>query len=185
MYDRFDIPGYKIFKDGQFVSDVPDLKEYEESCCNAVSFYFGCSYSLEGYLYSNGIKLKNVEKAIDASIIMTNIEMKPAGPFKGTMVVSMRPILKTQLHKAYLLTSQCPLAHGAPVHIGNPARIGISDISSPQWGDPMEIEEGEVPMFWACGCSGFEAVKHAGMCRSYCMSQYRVLCIFLPLILLF
>jgi uncharacterized protein YcsI (UPF0317 family) len=44
-----------------------------------------------------------------------------------------------------------PLAHGAPVHFGDPAAIGIRDIARPDYGDPVEIRPGEIPVFWACG----------------------------------
>ena len=41
--------------------------------------------------------------------------------------------------------------HGAPVHVGDPSAIGISDIYAPDFGDPVEFNDGEVPVFWACG----------------------------------
>jgi len=41
--------------------------------------------------------------------------------------------------------------HGAPIHIGDPAVIGIKDISKPDFGEPVDIYPGEVPVFWACG----------------------------------
>ena len=41
--------------------------------------------------------------------------------------------------------------HGAPVHIGDPEAIGIEDVNRPDLGDPAEIRDGEVPVFWACG----------------------------------
>ena len=49
------------------------------------------------------------------------------------------------------VTSRFPGVHGAPIHIGDPAAIGIQDISAPDLGDPVEIKEGDVPVFWACG----------------------------------
>ena len=39
----------------------------------------------------------------------------------------------------------------APVHIGDPAAIGIRDIHKPDAGDAVDIRDGEVPVFWACG----------------------------------
>ena len=49
------------------------------------------------------------------------------------------------------ITSRFPMVHGAPVHIGDPERIGIADIAKPDYGDPFEIKEDESPVFWACG----------------------------------
>ena len=43
------------------------------------------------------------------------------------------------------------MTHGAPLHIGDPERIGIKDMKQPDYGDYVEIKEDEVPVFWACG----------------------------------
>src|SRR5690606_8278969 len=67
------------------------------------------------------------------------------------MVVSMRPIPEKQVVRAVQVTSRFPAVHGAPVQIGNPEAIGIRDLSRPDFGDPVTIREGEVPVFWACG----------------------------------
>jgi uncharacterized protein YcsI (UPF0317 family) len=48
--------------------------------------------------------------------------------------------------------------HGAPVHIGEPGALGIADLSKPDFGDPVEIREGEVPVFWACGVTPQAAI---------------------------
>ena len=53
--------------------------------------------------------------------------------------------------RAVQVTSRMPSVHGAPIHIGNPAAIGIKDINKPDFGDPSTIRDGEVPVFWACG----------------------------------
>ncbi len=84
-------------------------------------------------------------------MFITNIETAPAGVFSGPMVVSMRPIPEDKIVRAVQVTSRFPAVHGAPVHIGDPEAIGIKDISRPDLGDPIEFEDGEVPVFWACG----------------------------------
>jgi uncharacterized protein YcsI (UPF0317 family) len=81
----------------------------------------------------------------------TNIECRPAGRFHGPMVVSMRPIPHQMVAKAVTASARFPGAHGAPVHVGDPAHLGIKDVSRPDWGDFVGVETGEVPMFWACG----------------------------------
>jgi uncharacterized protein YcsI (UPF0317 family) len=48
------------------------------------------------------------------------------------------------------LTARYPHAHGAPLHAGNPEAIGIADLGRPDYGDPVAIHPGEVPVFWAC-----------------------------------
>ena len=45
--------------------------------------------------------------------------------------------------------------------MGDPAKIGIRDIDHPDYGDPVEIREGEIPVFWACGVTPQAAVERA------------------------
>ena len=75
----------------------------------------------------------------------------PAGRFHGPMVVSMRPIPEAQIELAYELSARYPHAHGAPIHVGDPAAIGITDLSRPDYGEPVPIHANEVPVFWGCG----------------------------------
>jgi uncharacterized protein YcsI (UPF0317 family) len=81
----------------------------------------------------------------------TSIACAPAGRFSGPMVVSMRPLTPAQAIRAVQITSRFPSVHGAPVHLGRPDLIGIQDIHAPDYGDPVEIGDDEIPVFWACG----------------------------------
>ena len=45
--------------------------------------------------------------------------------------------------------------------MGDPEKIGITDIDHPDYGDPVEIREGEIPVFWACGVTPQAAVERA------------------------
>jgi len=81
----------------------------------------------------------------------TAVACRPAGRFSGPLVVSMRPMTPQQAIRATQITSRYPSVHGAPVHVGDPSVLGIASLSSPQYGDPVEIRDGEVPVFWACG----------------------------------
>jgi uncharacterized protein YcsI (UPF0317 family) len=81
----------------------------------------------------------------------TNLACRPAGIFRGPMVVSMRPIPAPLVPRAVTVTARYPMAHGAPVHIGDPALIGIADVMKPDWGEPPTLLGGEEPVFWACG----------------------------------
>jgi uncharacterized protein YcsI (UPF0317 family) len=67
------------------------------------------------------------------------------------MVVSMRPVVAERVPEVCALTARYPRVHGAPVHVGNPEAIGIRDLSHPDWGDAVEVRNGEVPVFWGCG----------------------------------
>jgi uncharacterized protein YcsI (UPF0317 family) len=81
----------------------------------------------------------------------TGLACRPAGVFRGPMVVSMRPIPAPLVPRAITVTARYPMAHGAPVHVGDPARIGIADLGTPDWGDAPTMLAGEEPVFWACG----------------------------------
>jgi uncharacterized protein YcsI (UPF0317 family) len=81
----------------------------------------------------------------------TSIPCRPTGRFAGPLVVSMRPMRPDQAIRAAQATARFERAHGAPVHIGDPEAIGIADLAAPDYGDPVEVRDGEVPVFWACG----------------------------------
>jgi uncharacterized protein YcsI (UPF0317 family) len=146
---RTDIPGYRIFRDGEMVGEEQDIRSAWRD--DLVSFLLGCSFSFETALVSAGIPLRHLEEGKNVSMYITSIETAPAGAFSGPMVVSMRSIPRSQVVRAVQVTSRFPAVHGAPVHIGDPAAIGIRDIAQPDYGEPTEIREGEVPVFWACG----------------------------------
>jgi uncharacterized protein YcsI (UPF0317 family) len=63
----------------------------------------------------------------------------------------MRPIPGALVSTAVRVTAATPAAHGAPVHIGAPEALGIGDLARPDFGEPVEIRDGELPVFWACG----------------------------------
>lgn len=162
---RTDLPRYNVFSKGRKVDDPLDLGGFEKNWEDKVSFYTGCSYTFESALKSNGMPLRNMDLGLNVSVYLTNIMMKEVGAFSATeMVVSMRPIKQHQLAEAFLVCSQYPKSHGAPIHIGNPARIGVMDITTIYAGDPSTFEEDEVPVFWACGVSNRKVVEDIGRC---------------------
>ena len=84
-------------------------------------------------------------------MFITSIKTIESGIFSGPLVVTMRPIKKSQIVKTIQITSRFPNVHGSPIHIGNPDEIGIKDILKQDFGDPVTINRNEVPVFWACG----------------------------------
>ncbi|PLZ50714.1 DUF1445 domain-containing protein, partial [Fischerella thermalis WC442] len=74
---------------------------------------------------------------------------------------SMRPLSPLDAIRAVQITSRFPKSHGAPVHLGDPNAIAIADINSPDFGDPVTIHEGEIPVFWACGVTTQTAIVQA------------------------
>lgn len=146
---RTDVPKYHIFRDGKFTREVTDITEYWHD--DMVAFLLGCSFTFEEALMANGIGMRHNDEGCNVPMYKTNIQTEPAGIFHGPMVVSMRPIPKDQVVRAVQVTSRFPDVHGAPIHIGDPDFIGISDLDKPDYGDAVSINENEVPVFWACG----------------------------------
>ena len=116
-----------------------------------VGFLLGCSFTFENALLQAGVPVRHIEAGCNVPMYRTNIACRPAGVFRGPMVVSMRPMTPAQAIRAVQICGRFPRAHGTPVHVGDPAAIGIRDLARPDFGDPVEIRPGEVPVFWACG----------------------------------
>src|SRR3712207_2966179 len=81
----------------------------------------------------------------------TSVPCRPAGRLHRPLVVSTRPIPPSHVVRAVQVTSHFPAVHGPPVHIGDPQVLGIGDLTQPDWGDPPDMQPGDVPVFWACG----------------------------------
>jgi len=146
---RTDVPRYRIFINGELTGEVDDLQRHWRD--DLVSFVLGCSFSFEEALMAAGLPLRYVEQGRNVPMYRTNVDTRPAGRFRGKLVVSMRPFKPADAIRAIEITSRYPRVHGAPVHIGRPDLIGIADLSRPWAGDATEVREDELPLFWACG----------------------------------
>ena len=146
---RTDVPAYRIYEHGEMVGEFDSVADVWRN--DLVSFLMGCSFSFEAAMSDSGIPLRHQEARSNVPMYITNILTRPAGAFSGPMVVSMRPIPQEQIVRAVQVTSRFPDTHGAPVHIGDPEAIGIYNLSAPDFGDAVEIKNGETPVFWACG----------------------------------
>lgn len=146
---RTDLPRYRIYEQGECVGEVDEIIDYWRD--DLVAFMIGCSYSFEAALLKANIRLKHIELGEIVSLYITDVPCKSAGIFAGPMVTSMRPIRRDQLVRTIQITSRYPSVHGAPVHIGDPGKIGITDINKPNFGWEPEISRDEVPVFWGCG----------------------------------
>ncbi len=156
---RTDVPRYRVFRDGEAVDEPTDITPLWQS--DFVAFVLGCSFTFEQALLSDGVPLRHIAAATGVPMYRTNIDTLSAGPFGGKMVVSMRPFRAADAIRAIQITSRFPLAHGAPVHIGDPGLIGIADIDRPDEGDNVEVRDDEIPVFWACGVTPQVAVEQA------------------------
>ncbi|MDR1515042.1 MAG: putative hydro-lyase [Synergistaceae bacterium] len=156
---RTDLPKYRVWRDGELVSEPADIKA--EWRGDLVAFMIGCSFSFESALLEAGIGIRHIEENVNVPMYLTSMPCKPAGRFSGNMVMSMRPIPHDQVVRAATCTARFPDVHGAPMHVGDPSAIGIEDIGRPDFGDAVTIKPGEVPVFWACGVTPQAAVMRS------------------------
>lgn len=146
---RTDAPRYCVYEHGVLTAEVDSLVPYWRD--DLVGFVLGCSFTFEAALAEAGIPLRHLELGLTAPMYITNRPCVPAGAFRGPLVVTMRPVPAALVERARAVTARFPRAHGAPVHAGDPAALGIADLARPDWGDPLPLRAGEVPVFWACG----------------------------------
>jgi uncharacterized protein YcsI (UPF0317 family) len=147
---RVDLPGYRVFRDGELVAEVFEITDHWRS--DSVAFLLGCSNSMDDVLLDARIPQRHLESEDGRiSVYASNIMCAAAGIFRGPVVVTMRPIPQNRLVDAISITARYPMAHGAPVHVGDPRAIGIDDLSRVDWGKYNELRHDDVPVFWACG----------------------------------
>ena len=156
---RSDVPRYRVWRRGELVDEPTDVASYWRD--DLVAFVIGCSFSFEQALLDAGLSLRHIDQNRNVAMYRTQLQTEPAGPFHGPMVVSMRPLRAAAAIRAIQITSRFPGVHGAPVHIGDPALIGIEDLSRPDYGDPVEVMRDELPVFWACGVTPQAAIAQA------------------------
>lgn len=146
---RTDLPGYRVYRGGALAEKRSDLVALWRD--DFVAFLLGCSFTFEHALLEAGIPVRNIERGTMVPMFVTNLPCLPAGRFQGPTVVSMRPIPRTRLAEVRDLSARYPHAHGAPLHVGDPAAIGIADLARPDFGEPSPVGPDETPVFWACG----------------------------------
>ncbi|HEY2927375.1 putative hydro-lyase [Piscinibacter sp.] len=156
---RSDVPRYRVWRHGELVEEPTDIAVLWRD--DLVTFVIGCSFSFEQALLDAGLSLRHIDQSRNVAMFRTNIATVPAGPFHGPLVVSMRPLRASETIRAIQVTSRFPDVHGAPVHVGDPALIGIADLSRPDYGDAVDVLPDELPVFWACGVTPQAAIAQA------------------------
>lgn len=158
---RTDLPKYRIFEQGKLKDEVEDVRNVFHD--EMVSFLLGCSFSFEAALVAAGVPVRNLEEDKNVSMYITSRDCQPVGPFSAPLVVTMRPMKPAEAVRAIQVTTRFHLTHGAPVHMGSPEEIGIKDLDRPDFGDPVTIRSGEIPVFWACGVTSQLAATSASL----------------------
>ena len=156
---RTDVPSYFVYKNGELTKTETDITPLWQD--DFVAFALGCSFTFEHTLQAAGFELWHITNTTTVPMFRSNIATVPAGVFGGEMVVSMRAIPEERLQEVQEISAQFPMAHGTPIHIGDPSKIGIQDLTSPDWGSPVPIPNDAVPVFWACGVTPQVAIMRA------------------------
>jgi uncharacterized protein YcsI (UPF0317 family) len=156
---RSDLPRYRVWRDGELIEEPTDIATWWRD--DLVAFVIGCSFSFEEALIENGLPMRHIARGTNVPMYRTSIATTPAGRFQGPLVVSMRPLKPADAIRAVQITTRFPAVHGAPVHIGFPEQIGIADLGQPDYGDPVPVAPGELPVFWACGVTPQAAIAAA------------------------
>jgi len=159
---RTDLPRYRVLTNGECIDRPTSITAYwPDAPSDFVAFLIGCSFTFETALIKAGIPVRHIEECRNVPMYRTNMACTSAGRFHGPMVVSMRPMTPEHAELAARITAAFPRVHGAPIHTGNPAAIGITELNRPDYGDAVSIRSGEIPVFWACGVTPMEAILRA------------------------
>lgn len=156
---RHDIPQYQLFENGELVAKPTNIEAFWKE--DSVAIVLGCSFSFEHALQSQGFRIKNIDFKSNISMYETSIATNETEHFKGNMVVSMRPFKQHQIEAVIEITKGFDKAHGAPIHIGDPAHIGINNLAKPDYGSAIELAEDDIPVFWGCGVTTHSILKNA------------------------
>ncbi|PWY88130.1 DUF1445-domain-containing protein [Aspergillus sclerotioniger CBS 115572] len=169
---RTDCPLYRVYKHGKCIADrKPDLLDVWPSSDdnpqeeNYTGFLIGCSFSFEAALCAANLTPRHHHTSTIVAMYRTSIPLLPAGIFTNAhCIVSMRPYREEDVERVREITRPYLATHGEPVDWGWDAvkRLGIKDIDCPDFGEQQVFEEGEVPVFWACGVTPQMAIEAAG-----------------------
>lgn len=155
---RTDLPRYRLYRLGRLIEEPTDIVTLWHA--DFVAFLIGCSFTFDSVLQQHGVPVRHLQRGGNVPMYITNRMMNPTGTFSGPLVVSMRPIREIDISSVTDLTRRMPSAHGEPIQIGSHDQLGIDDLCRPDFGDPVTIQDGEIPVFWACGVSAQAVALH-------------------------
>jgi uncharacterized protein YcsI (UPF0317 family) len=144
-----DLPRYRVYEEGQIIDEPTDISRYWRD--DLVAILLGEASSFHWLYAESGISYRSL------GTYKTDIPCNSYGQFHGTIAVSCK-VFKNSQHaaKAVQISARHPVFHGSPLHIGNPAAIGIKDLSQPDLIKrsnvipPKPPEQDEVAMYWPC-----------------------------------
>ncbi len=158
---RTDLGSYRVFRDGQAVSDLLDLHGQWQG--DFVTFVMGSSYGLEAVLAGAGIETPYLARGEAPAHFITGRESTSSGTFRGPLAVTMRTLTADGVAAVEALGDAYPHLHGAPLAIGDPDALGIESLEAPvgDEGPTVTVGDGEVPVFWASALTAQLALSAA------------------------
>ena len=164
-----DAPRYVVWRDGAASGEALDVAgEWAARASGApeerlVAFALGCSFSFEDALARGGAAPLPTPAGGNVPMYITARRTVPAPPFEGPLVVSLRVFPNAAAAaRAAEVTAAFPAVHGAPVHVGDGAALGVADVMAPDFGDaPAPLREGCVCVWHACGVTPQAALRSA------------------------
>ncbi|MEM3432566.1 MAG: DUF1445 domain-containing protein [Candidatus Methanomethyliaceae archaeon] len=164
---RTDLPKYRVFVEGKIIAEPTDAVRYWRD--DLVAFLIGCSWGFVWAMKDAGVRYRSLGDYV------TKIELQRAGKLRGYMVCSCRAFPSSwDAVRAIQISSRHRAFHGPPVHIGDPALIGVFNIGQPDafvppWPTPKP-EPHEILMFWGCGITAQNVVVESKI--PYAISHY-------------
>jgi len=153
---RTDLPRYAVYRQGERLEDVTDLRGWWRD--DLVAFLIG-----SGITFDDALERAGVPTDRHRWVLRSRLPTQPAGRFRGDLIVTLRWLTPAQAIAATQVSSRFAHNHGAPIHIGDPAAIG-ADLERPLFGTPVgPVPPGLLPVFWACGVTPQQAALEAGV----------------------
>lgn len=126
---RSDIPRYRVYQHGRLAEEIDDLATRWRD--DLVAFLLGCSFSFDGALHAAGLPVRHVEQGRNVPMFRSDRPCTRTDRLHGNLVVTYRPMPANRVVHAVNISTAYPLLHGAPVHIGAAAALGIDDLRRP------------------------------------------------------
>ncbi len=154
---RTDMAKYRVIKNGRVVAEPGSLLEHWEK--DYVGFLIGCSCSFDWVLREAGVPDRGL------ATYVTKIDCRPAGAFRAKLWVSVRAVHYTQVSLVAQVSSRFPAFHGAPVHYGDPAVLGVNFKTTYGFAGakPFSVQPDEVAVYWACSITPTQAALDSGL----------------------
>ena len=146
-----------MWEDGELVDEPTDVRAHWRD--DLVSFLIGCSFTFEWALSEAGVPMRHIEQGRNVPMYVTESPVPSRGAAARTHGGVHAPGAAASTWRPRSGRAVCcPAVHGSPVHCGDPSGLGIDDLGRPDFGDPVDAEPDDIPVFWACGVTPQAAV---------------------------